>query len=347
MLELMCSRLGVTVEDLRGGKVDWNRDKSKAVWSVAHEVVGFSEGQLKNALHNYKNPSNRDTYRPKFEARLRVVAPQWFSTADPEGRKAELLAMALRGEPRPNKKHPLGAVLCMYTNLSSNSYDPVFDKEIRAARPDWFVDTAAQNKLELKAMALRGEPKPVAGKHPLGAVLKNYTNPSSDSYDPVFDQEIRALAPSWFVSKSDKADLKKAEIKAMALRGEPKPVAGKHPLGAVLCDYTNPSSDSYDPVFDQEIRALRPDWFVSQSEKANLNKAELLAMALRGEPKPVAGKHPLGRALYNYTNSGSKCYDPVFDQEIRALAPQWFTRSDKLKNSRAAKKKEQACLGTV
>ena len=284
MLELMCSRLGVTVEDLRGGKVDWNRDKSKAVWSVAHEVVGFSEGQLKNALHNYKNPSNRDTYRPKFEARLRVVAPQWFSTADPEGRKAELLAMALRGEPRPNKKHPLGAVLCMYTNLSSNSYDPVFDKEIRAARPDWFVDTAAQNKLELKAMALRGEPKPVAGKHP---------------------------------------------------------------LGAVLCDYTNPSSDSYDPVFDQEIRALRPDWFVSQSEKANLNKAELLAMALRGEPKPVAGKHPLGRALYNYTNSGSKCYDPVFDQEIRALAPQWFTRSDKLKNSRAAKKKEQACLGTV
>ena len=206
MLELMCSRLGVTVSDLQGGKVDWNRDKSTAVWTVAHEVVGFSETQLRNALHNYKSHTSR-TYRPEFEAGLKVIAPQWFSH-DSDGKKAELKAMALRGEPRPvahgKNKHPLGQALKNYTIRSSRSYDPVFDQEIRALRPDWFVfrsDIAAQNKLELLAMALRGEPRPASdgkNRHPLGVVLRNYTNSSSNTYDPVFDQEIRALRPDWF-----------------------------------------------------------------------------------------------------------------------------------------------------
>ena len=110
----------------------------------------------------------------------------------------------MRGEPRPNqKKNPLGAVLCRYTNPKSGCYDPVFDQEIRALAPHWFADTEAHNKLELKAMAMRGEPRPAAGKHPLGAVLSNYTNPNSKSYDPVFDQEIRALRPDWFL-RADK-----------------------------------------------------------------------------------------------------------------------------------------------
>ena len=285
MLELMCSRLGVTVSDLQGGKVDWNRDKSTAVWTVAHEVVGFSETQLRNALHNYKSHTSR-TYRPEFEAGLKVIAPQWFSH-DSDGKKAELKAMALRGEPRP----------------------------------------VAHGK----------------NKHPLGQALKNYTIRSSRSYDPVFDQEIRALRPDWFVSQSEKADIKKAELLAMALRGEPRPVSkgkNKHPLGRVLSNYTDPSSKSYDPVFTAKIRALRPDWFAGPMAQ---NKAELKAMALRGETRPVAGKHPLGERLCRYTSPSSNSYDPVFDQEIRALRPDWFTRSDKRRKTRAKKKKEQAC----
>jgi hypothetical protein len=285
MLELMCSSLGVTVSDLQGGKVDWNRDKSTAVWTVAHEVVGFSETQLRNALWNYKTPSSV-CYRSEIDARLNVVAPQW-SPYDPKGRKAEL-----------------------------------------------------------KAMALRGEPRPVGGKHPLGYALCRYTRPGSESYDPVFDPEIRALRPDWFVTPSDKANLNKAELKAMALRGEPRPVGGKHPLGRALCSYTCPGSESYDPVFTAEIRALRPDWFVTLSEKADLTKAELKAMALRGEPRPVEGKHLLGERLRMYTNPNSKSYDPVFTAEIRALRPDWFLRADKQRNS-LAKKKEQTCLGTV
>jgi hypothetical protein len=288
MLELMCSRLGVTVEDLRGGKVDWNRDKSKAVWTVAHEVVGFSEHQMNSALRSYMSPSS-SSYRPALAARWKVVAPQWWSSADPEGKKAELLAMALRGEPRP----------------------------------------ASTGK----------------NKHPLGAALCNYTNSNSKSYDPVFTAEIKALRPDWFVSRSDKVAQNKLELKAMALRGEPRPNQNKHPLGRSLCDYTNSNSKSYDPVFTAEIKALRPDWFVSRSEKADLNKAELKAMAIRGEPRPASygkNKHPLGMMLCHYTDPGSKSYDPVFDQEIRALAPQWFTRSNKIRKARA-KKKEQAC----
>ena len=283
MLELMCSRLGVTVEDLQGGKVDWNRDRSKVVWSVAHEVVGFPEKQLSTALSSYKTPSHC-SYRPALAARWKVVAPQWWSSADPEGKKAELLAMALRGEPRP-----------------------------------------------------------AGDKHPLGHALVLYTIRSSRSYDPVFDQEIRALRPDWFVSQSEKADIKKAELLAMALRGEPRPVSkgkNKHPLGRVLSNYTDPSSKSYDPVFTAKIRALRPDWFAGPMAQ---NKAELKAMALRGETRPVAGKHPLGERLCRYTSPSSNSYDPVFDQEIRALRPDWFTRSDKRRKTRAKKKKEQAC----
>jgi hypothetical protein len=158
MLELICSRLGVTVGDLQGGRVDWNRDRSTAVWSAAHEVVGFTEWQLSNALRSYKCSSSA-CYKPALDARLNVTAPQWNSTADPEGRKAKLKAMALRGEPKPNRKHPLGRSLSNYTDPNSKSYDPVFTAKIKALRPDWFVPRSKKanlNKAELKAMALRG-----------------------------------------------------------------------------------------------------------------------------------------------------------------------------------------------
>jgi hypothetical protein len=185
----------------------------------------------------------------------------------------------------------------------------------------------------------------------LNSALGSYRSPSSHAYRPELDARWRVVAPQWF-SAAD-PDGKKAELKAMALRGEPRPASSgknKHPLGRVLLDYTRPSSKSYDPVFTAEIKALRPDWFVSQSDIAARNKVELKAMALRGEPRPSAGpsnKHPLGKALCNYTDLSSKSYDPGFDQEIRALRPDWFLRADKQRDSRAKKKKEQACLGTV
>jgi len=109
--------------------------------------------------------------------------------------------MARKGEPRPNKKHPLGLVLGTNTNPKSKCYDPVFDKEIRKIAPEWFVfssDIANQKKQQLLQMAIKGEPRPHQTKHPLGSALSTYTNPKSDCYDSIFDKEIRELAPKWF-----------------------------------------------------------------------------------------------------------------------------------------------------
>jgi hypothetical protein len=253
----ICGKLGIAPEQLP--EVQWGEANSRKLWEAVAEATGFKVGQLRGALDSYKIPSS-SAYRPALAGRWKVVAPQWFSTADPASKKAELKAMALRGEPRPNqKKHPLGQALCNYTNPKSQTYDPVFDQEIRALAPQWFVDTAALKKAELKVMALRGEPRPAQDRHPLGQMLIHYTNTGSKCYDPVFDQEIRALAPQWF---EDTVALNKAELKAMALRGEPRPAQGRHPLGQMLIHYTNTGSKSYDPAFDQEIRALRPDWFL-------------------------------------------------------------------------------------
>ena len=234
------------------------------------------------------------------------------------------------------KVQQLGPALMSYKQPKSAVHRPEFEARLRVVAPQWFSHDPAGKKAELKAIAMRGEPRPAVGKHPRGRALFEYTGPKSKTYDPVFDQEIRALRPDWFVLQSEKADLKKAELKAIAMRGEPRPNQKKNPLGAVLCRYTNPKSGCYDPVFDQEIRALAPHWFADTEAH---NKLELKAMAMRGEPRPAAGKHPLGAVLSNYTNPNSKSYDPVFDQEIRALRPDWFLRADKQRNSRTTNKK--------
>jgi hypothetical protein len=303
----------------------------------------FTEKQLEGALRDYTS-ANSNAYDPEFDRKIRELKPGWFR--DPDGaakKKAELLAMAARGEGRPVQgKHPLGQVLCSYTNPKNTMYDPVFDQQIRAAAPGWFRDTAAVKKQELLAMAARGEGRPASdgkNKHRLGRAFLHYTKPKSKCYDPVFDQQIRAAAPSWFL---DKVANKKAELLAMAARGEGRPVSqgkNKHPLGGMLIAYTNPKSECYDPVFDQAIRQAAPSWFL---DTAAVKKQELLAMAARGEGRPAANgknKHPLGRVLCFYTHPKSSTYDPVFDQQIRQAAPSWFERSNKLRTTRASTKK--------
>ena len=111
--------------------------------------------------------------------------------------KKLLLEMAKNGKDKPSCKTKLGWALYNYTYKSSGSYDPVFDKQIRKLRPDWFVSTSKQNKKLLLEIAKNGKDKP-SRKTKLGGVLYNYTYKSSDSYDPVFDKQIRKLRPDWF-----------------------------------------------------------------------------------------------------------------------------------------------------
>lgn len=152
-------------------------------------------------LSFYTNPKN-ESYNDEFDKQIRKLRPDWFVSPS-DGviqNKQQLLEMAHNGEPRPNKKHPLGNVLGFYTNPNSKSYDAEFDKQIRNLRPDWFVspsDGVNQKKQQILEMARNGEPRP-SKKHPLGKVLGCYINPNNSMYDPEFDEQIRKLRPDWF-----------------------------------------------------------------------------------------------------------------------------------------------------
>ncbi|HEX8324735.1 MAG TPA: hypothetical protein VF595_12580 [Tepidisphaeraceae bacterium] len=40
----------------------------------------------------------------------------------------------------------------------------------------------------------------------------------------------------------------------------------EHELAVALESYTNPNHPEYDPEFDAQIRALRPDWFEGEAK---------------------------------------------------------------------------------
>ncbi len=275
---------------------------------------------LGSALCCYTNKRQK-LYDPKFDKEVRKLAPSWFIKTADENKK-QLIAMAKIGKSRPGKwKHPLGSALSCYANKHHKLYDPKFDKQIRKLAPQWFVKTSDKHKQQLIAMAKGGEPRPVQNKHPLGSALCRYTNKKKPTYDPKFDKKIRRLTPSWFVHTLSE---NKKQITAMAKRGEPRPGEKKHPLGSALSCYTNKKKPTYDPKFDKEIRKLAPQWFVKTSLE---NKKQLIAMAKGGEPRPVQNKHPLGSALYCYTNKNRNTYDAKFDKEIRQLTPNWFKKA--------------------
>ncbi len=301
------------------------------------------EQRLSNWMHWQRIRYGRNQLSPLQVRRLEAL-PQWlWLTVVHKSKQAkqQLLEIARNGENKPLKgEHPLGIRLGSYTYPSSSCYDPVFDKEIRELRPDWFPDTAKEAKQQLLEMAHNGEGRPVAQKHPLGYKLCNYTNPNASSYDPEFDKEIRELRPDWFANT---ADLSKQQLLEMARNGEARPTAGKHPLGEKICAYTSPNSQVYDSVFAKEIRELRPDWFVLASTLAKaLAKQQLLEMARNGEARPIIDKHPLGTKLSRYTNvSSGNQYDPKFDKEIRELRPDWFIGNPKYTRSSISLAKQQ------
>ncbi len=116
---------------------------------------------------------------------------------------------------------------------------------------------------------------------------------------------------------------KKQKLREMAADGEPRP-SQKTMIGRALTQYTSPASTSYNRAFHEEMKGLRPDWFVSQTQAASEKKRELLRMARAGEPRPSHDKTRLGQALSNYTRKSSPVYDADFDRMIRRIRPDWF-----------------------
>jgi hypothetical protein len=170
--------------------------------------------------------------------------------------KKLLLEMVKAGKPRPVAKSKLGIALTNYTKKGCR--DLTFNIAIRRLAPHWFVDTATENKKLLLEMAKKGEPRPKQKESKVGLALCSYTNPKCGSYDPEFDEEIRNLAPHWFVNTA--AENKKLLLE-MAKRGEPRPKF-KVKLGQALVNYTSPRNGCYDPEFRKEIKKVS-DWLKS------------------------------------------------------------------------------------
>ncbi|NBT57267.1 hypothetical protein EBT16_00625 [bacterium] len=117
----------------------------------------------------------------------------------------------------------------------------------------------------------------------------------------------------------------KSKLREIAERGDPRP-SQKTKIGRSLSDYTSPANRSYDPLFHRDMKKIRPEWFMSQTQVASGKKKELLKMARRGDPRPSYDKTKIGQALSNYTRKKSPAYDPVFDKQIRKLRPDWFLK---------------------
>jgi hypothetical protein len=262
-------------------------------------------------LGHYTNKSS-SCYDPDFDKAIRECHPSWFvDTA--EEKKKELLAMP-KGCERPEAQSRLGRSLAVYINPSQGSFDPDFAKNIKAKQLDWFND-AKGNKEKILAM-LTGSKRPNS-KTPLGRAFPNYITEDSTSYDAVFTKQIKERQPGWFVRTSVK---KKCLLLAMPIGCE-RPVAKKHPLGALLLNYTSECSNCYDPDFTKRIKKRQPGWFVDTVAE---NKKKLLAMPI-GCDRPIQKKHPLGIALVSYTCKGS-CFDAGFTKKIKRRQPGWFNK---------------------
>jgi hypothetical protein len=171
-------------------------------------------------------------------------------------KKQQLIELAKSGAKRPVRQSKIGNALHSYAGKSNGSYDEAFDKEIRALRPDWFLNLRKQvNQQELLDLAKSGAGRPQY-KSKLDNTLCYYTCLSSGSYDEAFDKEIRALRPDWF--KKSRVAQKKEQLIELAKSGAERPYSG---LGQALASYVCRCHTSYDEAFEKEIKGLRPDWF--------------------------------------------------------------------------------------
>lgn len=118
--------------------------------------------------------------------------------------------------------------------------------------------------------------------------------------------------------------IKKDKLLQMAKDGLERPKQKRHELGKVLGQYTDPKTTSYDEEFSNEIRSLRPDWFV-KLKMSKSKKQQLIDLAYSKSPKPYF-KSELGRALQSYCSLSSNCYDEEFKSKIHTLVPEWFNK---------------------
>jgi Uma2 family endonuclease len=235
-------------------------------------------------------------------------------------RQQELLDMAARGEPRPNKhKDRRGTWLCCYTTPSQSGYDPPFDQKIRKLFPQWFFDSTAEHKRQLLKMMRDGKPKPPKNST-LGQALRSYLRSDRGTFDPEFKKLTAKLSPEHWNTVTVKSK-EKEELLVIASQGGPKPrkdsVIGRRFRNVAKC-----KTEANRKLFDR-ICKINPNWLWHD---ASYYKKLFLEMARRGDPKPVSNSK-LGAKLYRYMDPRYKAFDAKFVKAIKKIAPQiWWAR---------------------
>lgn len=192
-----------------------------------------------------------------------------------------------------------------------------------------------QMKKKLLSLAKQKKLRPHNSRTKLGRILCRLTGKFSASYDKEFDEKIRELAPSWFYNK----EKKKAILIDLAKSKKPRPLKKESMLYNALRNYTNIKSQAYDEEFNQKIRSLVPEWFMSHSDRKiyfdkirSERKIKILELAKTQSENPANFEKKLAVSLFYFTVKSSKYFDPDFSKLIRSLRPDWFTR----KQTRAA-----------
>jgi hypothetical protein len=183
---------------------------------------------------------------------------------------------------------------------------------------DFLQKKPTDSKSILLAIASCGGEKPHY-KTSLYIRLCSCTNKKNIQFDKEFNKKIRELRPDWFLPRSLRTENKKNKLLSLAKNKKPRP-SHKDKLYRDFCCYTNKKNKRYDKVFDKKIRSLRPDWFLTRPEVADINKNKILS--LRTKPKRST---KLGVALKNYISKSSQAYDAHFNKQVRKLKPYWFT----------------------
>jgi hypothetical protein len=230
--------------------------KKKAILEMANSGLRrpSQKTPLGRALDNYlKFPNSA------FSIAVKTAAPSWFiPCCTVSSNKAAILAMAAKGEGKPDWHSKLGGAFqryCIGRGRRRDGYDGKFAEAVRKLSPNWFINPriiAAGKKASLLEMARRGEARPSRNSS-----LSWYCIPGRSGYDADFTEELRRLAPSWFINDVVKG--KKIFLLEMARQRQVRPKRGQ-PLAEELLSYTN-NSTAFDKDFYEEIRRIAPQWF--------------------------------------------------------------------------------------
>jgi hypothetical protein len=230
-------------------------------------------------------------------------------------KKKELKRRHDAGEPRPYHKTKEGKSLRHYICKTNNSFDLAFRESI----PNWLKENVHfKMKQEFLEMAKNGEDKPYHKIHPMFHWFTN-PNPKNKLFDAEFVKQIKKLAPKWIDRSIDR---NKKQLLEMAKKGLPRP---KHnsKLGSLLSTYTLKSCKMYDAEFATQINTLRPDWFISQSDRVRQKKQKFLRMARNGEDKSKLSKKEKTQ-FGQYVTPNGRSYDPTFMEQMKIVGPIWF-----------------------